>query len=166
MSEQQKTKRFITIQLVLMAILILIIGLMKYNESFGIVNWETSTVADQNYQSIKSMLQSKGFENITLKPVKDLQNGGSITMQTVEYITFDGVEHKKAGTKYKKDSKVEIYYHDFPDSFIKIEQDIIDGPAITVVKNLEKMGFNKVTTKIYDDQGSEDRIPLSKTLFL
>ena len=70
----------------------------------------TSDYIGENYTTVEMELRDAGFNNITLKPLDDLENDAENKNGTVYKIMIDGVATPTSGLR-KPNAKIIIYYH-------------------------------------------------------
>lgn len=66
---------------------------------------------DENYEVVKSVLNSAGFTNIKCIPLNDLTTGLLNKPGTVDSITIDGIKVFRGGQTYPPHAEVIITYH-------------------------------------------------------
>lgn len=71
----------------------------------------------ERWESVELQLRDAGFENIEVKPIKDLSAlTGLLNMEnTVAEVSIDGITGFKADDYFSRRAKVRIVYHAYPD---------------------------------------------------
>lgn len=122
----------------------ILLGIISFSFIYTTVSWDPTETSTMIYTEIVSELEEDGFQQISLEPVKDLKDGGGISKQTGIDITFDGELYKKSNQWFKRNAKVVIRYHDYPDDLIELKGENLSKNSTQLVEQLQKIGFTNV----------------------
>ena len=84
-----------------------------------------------NYEDVLTQFESAGFTDIKTEAIEDLILGLLTKDGEVEKVSIDGEENFKAGSKFKYNAKIIVYYHTFSQS------DMEDGEGVETTKDSE-----------------------------
>lgn len=142
------------------------------------IGTSSSSIVGENYQTIITRLETRGFTNIEVTLIEDLILGWLVKDGEIESIEIDGITEFDSSSNFSKDAKIVIAYHTFP----KDEPDtVVDDPndkdpdeeepdedPVIVVNHTQEMALRAIivafTNRYADDIFTSDgnSIDLSK----
>lgn len=113
-----------------------------------------------DYETVLSIFEEAGFENVTVEVVEDLGSTEITADGAVESISVDGKIDFASNSKFPKDAPVVITYHTFkmvvpPSSAEKY----IGSDYNETLSELQEAGFENITPEVIEDLTSNSPLP-------
>lgn len=121
------------------------------------INSSSNQLVGQNYETVVSKLESRGFTDIKLVILDDLIFGWFTKDGEVEEVAINGTTKFEESARFPADAKIIVTYHTFPEK----DPDTIDGFPKEYAMRAAVVAFtNRYATDIFEEDGNTVNIDL------
>lgn len=112
----------------------------------------SNSLVGQNYEIVTDILEAKGFENVHVRPLKDLALNEEELVGTVQEVHAGGNTAFVASSTFRKDVEIMIYYHSLKLVSPPMDDKTAKGLNYEDVQNqFEEAGFINVKIQVVYD---------------